>query len=193
MIRIQKILESLCQGILRDHSLRLISISASSESALEASLGSLGASKCNIFATFCNVVLVNLLHGCHDLHGWELLFQQIFTSTKITAPQELDQLLLRSSSPVVVRREYSQNAHGLGQVECTLKDPSNKKMRFLQDRLSLVISSSQDSSVIPSQPISFRHRLVSQGILQGSAWCKQISTDFNRFLGNSRLINQRLP
>lgn len=94
-------------------------------------------------------------------------------------PQELDQLVLFwSSSPVVVRHGNIRYAHGLGQVECTQTSPSSKKMRFLQDRLSLMISSLQDSSVIPSQPISFRHRLVSQGILQGSAWCKQISTDF---------------
>ena len=70
---------------------------------------------------------------------------------------------------MVVRHGNIRYAHGLGQVECTQTSPSSKKMRFLQDRLSLMISSLQDSSVIPSQPISFRHRLVSQGILQGSA------------------------
>lgn len=32
----------------------------------------------------CNMVLVSLLHGCYDLHGWGAPFQQIFTSTKIT-------------------------------------------------------------------------------------------------------------
>ena len=54
---------------------------------------------------------------------------------------------------MVVRREYSLRPR-VGQVECTQTSPSNKKMRFLQDRLSLMISSLQDSSVIPSQPFS---------------------------------------
>lgn len=93
MIRIQKILESLCQGILRDHSLRLISISASSESALEASLGSLGASKCNIFATWfwwvCSMDVMIFMVGELRFNRFSLQQKSLTSGVGSTSFEEL--------------------------------------------------------------------------------------------------------
>ena len=135
MIRIQKILESLCQGILRDHSLRLISISASSESALEASLGSLGASKCNIFATWfwwiCSMDVMIFMVFCFRFNRFSLDQKSLTSGVGSTC------FVSELFSCGCATREYSWNAHGLGQVECTQTSPSNKKMHLFARQVEL--------------------------------------------------------
>lgn len=124
----------------------------------------------------CNMVLVNLLHGCYDLHGFWFPFPTDFHFNKNHCASGVGSTSFVSE--LFSCRNIRKTPTGWDKSNAHKPVLPTKRCTFLQDRLSLMISSLQDSSVIPSQPISFRHRLVSQGILQRSAWCKQISTDF---------------
>lgn len=75
----------------------------------------------------CNMVLVNLLHECYDLHGWELRFNRFSLQQKSLRLRSWINLFCFGA---LLLSEYSWNPHGLGQVECTQTSPSNKKMHL---------------------------------------------------------------